>query len=114
MIKPSERILVLGEGEHSYEALLVAEEIERKGGVAAVQCITRSPALLGFAMETKSTFSDSSGSGAPCFLYNILRHEPDRTLIVAERSETRRVGQECVGTCSSRWSPSNYKTKKIE
>src|SRR3546814_5488944 len=61
MIKPSERILVLGEGEHSYEALLVAEEIERKGGVAAVQCITRSPALLGFAMETKSTFSDSYG-----------------------------------------------------
>src|SRR3546814_1124395 len=67
---PNERILVLGEGEHSYEALLVAEEIEQKGGVAAVQCITRSPALLGFAMDTKSTFSDSYGSGAPCFLYN--------------------------------------------
>src|SRR3546814_3785959 len=45
--EPNERILVLGEGEHSYEALLVAEEIEQKGGVAAVQCITRSPALLG-------------------------------------------------------------------
>src|SRR3546814_807409 len=34
--EPNERILVLGEGEHSYEALLVAEEIEQKGGVAAV------------------------------------------------------------------------------
>lgn len=85
MIKPSERILVLGEGEHSYEALLVAEEIERKGGVAAIQCITRSPALLGFAMETKSSFSDSYGSGAPCFLYNILKHNPDRVIIVAEQ-----------------------------
>jgi hypothetical protein len=85
LIKPSERILVLGEGEHSYEALLVAEEIERKGGVAAVQCITRSPALLGFAMETKSSFSDSYGSGAPCFLYNILKHNPDRVIIVAEQ-----------------------------
>ena len=84
-VKPQERILVLGEGEHSYEALLIAEEIEAKGGIAAVQCITRSPALLGFAMETKSTFSDSYGSGAPCFLYNILRHEPDRILIVAEQ-----------------------------
>lgn len=83
-VKPGERILVLGEGEHSYEALLVAEEIERKGGVAAVQCITRSPALVEAAMRTKSTFSDSYGSGAPCFLYNILGHEPDRILIVTE------------------------------
>lgn len=84
-VKPKERILVLGEGEHSYEALLIAEEIEMKGGIAAVQCITRSPALLGFAMETKSTFNDSYGSGAPCFLYNILRHNPDRILIAAEQ-----------------------------
>lgn len=84
-VNPEERILVLGEGEHSYEALLVAEEIEQKGGIAAVQCITRSPVMLGFAMHSKSTFSDSYGSGAPCFLYNILRHEPDRVLIVAEQ-----------------------------
>lgn len=81
---PGERILVLGEGEHSYEALLVAEEIERQGGIAAVQCITRSPALLGGAMASKSTFRDSYGSGAPCFLYNMLGHAPDRVVIVTE------------------------------
>src|SRR3546814_13321069 len=28
------------------------------------------------------------------------------------RSEERRVGEECVSTCSSRWSP-DHKTKKI-
>src|SRR3546814_21019144 len=28
------------------------------------------------------------------------------------RSEERRVGTECVSTCSSRWSPYNYKKKK--
>ena len=83
-VKPGERILVLGEGEHSYEALLVAEEIEASGGIAAVQCITRSPALLGGAMQSKSHFTDSYGSGAPCFLYNMLGHEPDRVLIVSE------------------------------
>lgn len=83
-VSPGERILVLGEGEHSYEALLVAEEIERKGGIAAVQCITRSPALIEGAMKSKSTFADSYGSGAPCFLYNILGHKPDRILIVSE------------------------------
>lgn len=79
-----ERILVLGEGEHSYEALLAAEEAEREGAIAAVQCITRSPALLGHAMQSASAFSDAYGSGAPCFLYNILGHRPDRIVIMSE------------------------------
>ncbi|MEO7688516.1 MAG: TRSP domain-containing protein, partial [Sphingomonas sp.] len=74
----------LGEGEHSYEALLVAEEIERAGAVAAVQCITRSPALPGHAMRSVSKFSDSYGSGAPCYLYNLLGHDPDCVVIVSE------------------------------
>src|SRR3546814_11761750 len=30
----------------------------------------------------------------------------------AARSEERRVGQECVSTCRSRWSPSHEKKKK--
>src|SRR3546814_16674884 len=30
----------------------------------------------------------------------------------ADRSEERRVGNECVGTCRSRWSPDHYKKKK--
>src|SRR3546814_19453623 len=30
------------------------------------------------------------------------------------RSEERRVGKECVRTCSSRWSPSNSKKNKME
>src|SRR3546814_12774755 len=29
------------------------------------------------------------------------------------RSEERRVGKECVSTCRSRWSPSNYKKKSL-
>src|SRR3546814_13229175 len=29
------------------------------------------------------------------------------------RSEARRVGKECVSTCSSRWSPDHYKKKNI-
>lgn len=83
-ISKKERVLVLGDGEHSYEALLIAEEIERQGGIAAVQCITRSPALLGHAIESVSYFNDAYGSGAPCFLYNILAHKPDRIVIAAE------------------------------
>ncbi len=93
---PGERILVLGEGEHSYEALRVAEEIEGQGGIAAVQCITRSPALLGGAMASVSRFTDSYGSGAPCFLYNILAHRPDRVVIVSEMAGTQVIEAEAA------------------
>ena len=83
-VRPGERVLVLGDGEHSYEGLRIAEEIEAKGGIAAVQCITRSPALLGHAMQSVSRFDDAYGSGAACYLYNILAHRPDRVIIAAE------------------------------
>src|SRR3546814_15006254 len=33
-------------------------------------------------------------------------------IIIELRSEERRVGKECVSTCSSRWSPYNYKKKQ--
>lgn len=89
---PGERVLVLGEGEHSYEALLAAEEMERAGAIAAVQCITRSPALPGHAMRSVSAFSDSYGSGAPCYLYNLLGHNPDHVVIVSE-VEAEQVAQ---------------------
>src|SRR3546814_16881106 len=36
-------------------------------------------------------------------------HHPS---LLANRSEERRVGQECVGTCRSRWSPYHSKKKK--
>ncbi len=86
---PDERVLVLGDGEHSYEALLVAEDLEAAGAVAAVQCMTRSPALLGYAMGSVSELRDSYGSGAPCYVYNLLEHRPDRVVIVAEALGTQ-------------------------
>src|SRR3546814_15523635 len=39
--------------------------------------------------------------------------KPERILpAVVERSEERRVGKECVSTCSARCSPYHYKKKK--
>src|SRR3546814_16187163 len=35
-------------------------------------------------------------------------------IIIAARSAERRVGQECVSTCISRWSPYPYKQKKFK
>jgi hypothetical protein len=81
---PGERVLVLGDGEHAYEALRVAEEIGAQGGIAAVQSITRTPALLGHAMASVTALADAYGSGATCHVYNLLAHRPDRIVIAAE------------------------------
>src|SRR3546814_13043975 len=35
----------------------------------------------------------------------------DELKALADRSEERRVGKECVSTCRSRWSPYHYKNK---
>lgn len=82
---PGERVLVLGDGEHAYEALRIGEEVEAQGGIAAIQSITRTPALLGQAMQTCSNFTNADRSGAPAFLYNILAHRPQRIIIAAEQ-----------------------------
>jgi hypothetical protein len=81
---PGERVLVLGDGEHAYEALLIAEDITAQGGIAAVQSITRTPAMLGHAMQSVTTLADAYGSGATCHIYNLLAHRPDRIVIAAE------------------------------
>jgi hypothetical protein len=81
---PGERVLVLGDGEHAYEALRIAEEIAAQGGIPAVQSITRTPAMLGHAMQSVTTLADAYGSGATCHIYNLLAHGPDRIVIAAE------------------------------
>jgi hypothetical protein len=81
---PGERVLVLGDGEHAYEALLIAEDIAAQGGLPAIQSITRTPALIGHAMQSVTTLADAYGSGAMCHVYNLLAHRPDRIVIAAE------------------------------
>lgn len=81
---PGERVLVLGDGEHSYEALLIAEEIAAQGGTPAIQSITRTPALIGHAMQSVALIEDAYGSGAMCHAYNLLAHRPDRIVVAAE------------------------------
>src|SRR3546814_19622472 len=49
----------------------------------------------------------SSRAGTRCSCTSTPNGSPSRV-----RSEERRVGKECVSTCSSRWSPYHYKTKK--
>jgi hypothetical protein len=81
---PSERVLVLGDGEHAYEALRIAEDLAAQGAITAVQSITRTPALIGHAMQSVTTLADAYGSGAMCHVYNLLAHGPDRIVVAAE------------------------------
>lgn len=81
---PGERVLVLGDGEHAYEALRIAEDLAAQGAITAVQSITRTPALIGHAMQSVTTLEDAYGSGAACHVYNLLAHRPDRIIIAAE------------------------------
>lgn len=80
-----ERIVVLADGENAYDALLVGEELERRGAVVALQSITRSPAHVGGAMSSRALFSDAHGSGATCYSYNLSLHRPTRYVVVVER-----------------------------
>src|SRR3546814_13192923 len=44
---------------------------------------------------------------------SVVQGDANRDLVDYPRSEERRVGKECVGTCSSRWSPYHSKKKKM-
>lgn len=79
-----ERILVLGEGEFTYQALVAGETLTAMGNDVRVQGITRSPVLEGGAIGDTCRFPDPYRSGADCFLYNALGAAYDRIVIIGE------------------------------
>lgn len=77
-------VLVLGECEFTYAALLVAERLADAGNEVRVQAITRSPVMEGGAIGDTAYFDDPYESGAPCFLYNALTPSYDDIVVVTE------------------------------
>src|SRR3546814_21055697 len=60
-------------------------------------------------------FSDPGSRGTVFLgLENKQRLGPVTQRMLSLRSEERRVGKECVGTCRSRWSPYHSKKKTNE
>src|SRR3546814_20561417 len=62
------------------------------------------------------TFEEVGAAGARLGLRILAGEEADSIPpgpVQPQRSEERRVGNECVSTCSSRWSPSHSKTKQL-
>src|SRR3546814_4107591 len=76
---------ILGKGIHWRGSVTMGRGIRRRAG----------PALR--PLRDASPLHGTAGSDRPC---------AGRT-----RSEERRVGQECVSTCRSRWSPSHSQKK---
>ena len=82
---PSGRMLVVGTGEFGFVPLLLAEQIEAKGGEAFLQCTTRSPVALGGAVRHVRSFPAISGEGYTEFLYNVPDdHDYDRVILCCE------------------------------
>src|SRR3546814_19035523 len=63
----------------------------------------------GFPYGTKS--EREIEARVPALLGRLAERYRPRLIVIA-RSEERRVGEECVSTCRSRWSPYHYKNKK--
>src|SRR3546814_14963172 len=53
----------------------------------------------------KRTAAAASKDGRPNMLQRGIQRGTPKNLGYSVRSEERRVGQECVSTCRSRWSP---------
>lgn len=84
-VEMDEKILVLGQGEHGFRALLLAEHVEAHGAIAWVQATTRSPILVGGAISHIRVFPALSGAGHDEFLYNVPdNHGYDRVFLCME------------------------------
>src|SRR3546814_16872628 len=84
-----------------HEPILVATfAVVALGGVALFGALTYFR-LWGYLWKERFTSVDHKKIG---IMYMVLG------IVMLLRSEERRVGKECVSTCSSRWSP--YHTKK--
>src|SRR3546814_13628965 len=80
------------------------------GEVSVIRRLVTLPAFL-FLIASAGT-----AMAAERFNWEVWHPEPvstamERIDMFHLRSEERRVGKECVSTCSSRWSPYHYKKK---
>jgi orotate phosphoribosyltransferase len=80
-----ERILVIGNGEHGFRPLLLAEAIDACGAIAWAQASTRSPILPGGAIGHVRQFPALSGESHTEYLYNVpFDHDYDRVILCTE------------------------------
>lgn len=81
-----EKCLVLGVGEFSYLPFLLAERLEQLNphATVAVQSTTRSPIMIGGAIERSITFGDHCQEGIDNYLHNGSAEHFNRIIICTE------------------------------
>ena len=75
---------VIGTGELHYPAMLIAECLEQAGHDVLLQATTRSPALIGGAINAKEVLVDNYGAGVPNYLYNAIETVARRRIVCHE------------------------------
>ncbi len=89
--------LVLGTGEFTYPAFLLAEQLQARGKAVHIQATTRSPIHLGGAIQTRIELSDNYGSGVPNFLYNV-GPDAETAIILCHETETETLDPMFIDT----------------
>lgn len=82
--QPGERILVLGCNEFVWTPFLLAESLSAQGALVKFSACTRSPIMLGHAIERSISFVDSYGLGMINYAYNVKPEDYDRVVLVIE------------------------------
>jgi hypothetical protein len=83
-VAPASRVLVLGTGEFVYPPYLLAARLERLAPEVFVQATTRSPVMVGHAIDCSLEFGDHCRDGIANYLYNVRRGDYDRVLVCYE------------------------------
>lgn len=86
---PADRYLVLGTGEFTYPAFLLALAMRRQNRQVMMQATTRSPVHVGGAIGCALTFEDNYGAEVPNFLYNAWPEAGQKVIICCETSADR-------------------------
>jgi hypothetical protein len=83
-VATGERVLVLGTGEFLHLPFLFAEAFEQRGVAVWFQSTTRSPIMLGPAIQSSLSFADACLPHLPNFIYNVLPGDYDRVFVCYE------------------------------
>ncbi len=91
--QPLDNVLILGTGEFIYHAYLLGLQLEQQGFEVYVQSTTRSPILVGEAINDCVTFMDNYDDGIPNFLYNSALRSYKHILVCHETPKTPALKQ---------------------
>ena len=86
-IQAHEKVLVLGSGEFTWIPFLIAEQLEQQGVEVYFSSTTRSPIMLGQAIESICLFKDNYGLDMNNYAYNVNHQQFDRVFLIIETAK---------------------------